>query len=903
MDIKAIEFSQSSQIILFGIDKYQSKHLADLRSPTKDVASLLHVLTNPHAGSIPLENIKIIEQHQPKSLVIEKIQDKVNSARDGDSLLFYFAGHGIINNSKFYLCLGETAIDNLDKTALSSIELNDLFSNFGGRGLIFILDCCRSAGFAELAPSYFSNLKEKDFKILLSASRSEQNSWELENENGTLFTKHFVRVLAGEIVISRTSGLIYFSELFEYLSTQLEEDLRLNYPNAPKQEVVFTGVYKKDPLLFFHKDLSLKQMLLKTTRYSREYIIKIIKRATAIAAITIIFALGVTFSILDKSQFAVITESNVSVYKGIHHFALLGFPKHLYTLNVNANDLLPKSKLRNKLALAGTLGKQVFPMVIDECNDGKKVELYTALGEISKARSIALKAIYNKNPSQSRNKSNILNYFKYIQTPRDSIVLISLILNPSNSVLDKRAAIGCLTRISLKTASKYAFQWKVNLIEDFYSQREILNNIQSKDKKQVSQYLSKLLTGHFAANLVPLIFETAILYDVKLKDDDIITLLKNVQYNDGLALGYLMRKNNYATLQKQFENFIIQSQIKLKKGEDPNYDAINFILTALIAQDKPIGICDHLLNLSVQLHSNESMQLLLAQCPEVETELRQNPEYLAEKFQRDPFIILELARKKMVNYAFIENTFNLLPTPYHQEILINAMAYLKSREAIPLLLKHLPYSESDILPTLRVASIRTLREMNVKFGQFPVSIPLDWDDVTVEALRWKAITDRAGVNSTIISLMPQKDKSMLIANLISKVQPDQKLLQVAREGLSKSGDEKLNAEIILSMYGNKTELYALLNNKELEVRNNAMKYSGFNKNFKSVAISILMISDNFPNEQLSLLKKELEIQNEFYLMNKAIRATSIEKKWLRDIICEKYKEYVTDGTFYLMDKD
>ena len=75
--------------------------------------------------------------------IFEQVRDLVDRADDGDSILFFYAGHGVAIESNTYLVLPETSPFNETNTALKLSDINHYLSK-NKRLNIRIFDCCHS---------------------------------------------------------------------------------------------------------------------------------------------------------------------------------------------------------------------------------------------------------------------------------------------------------------------------------------------------------------------------------------------------------------------------------------------------------------------------------------------------------------------------------------------------------------------------------------------------------------------------------------------------------------------------------------------------------------------------------------------------------------------------------------
>lgn len=144
----------------------------------------------------------IIEKQTLKDAVRELFGD------DSEIALFYFAGHGYIEDTGGFLCAGDCKTGD-DGLALS--EVMTLANNSKAKNKVVILDSCHSGvagnptnltGFAEI----------KEGMTILTASTAEQYAMEVPGGGAGVFTNLFVDALGGaasNLVGDVTPGSVY----------------------------------------------------------------------------------------------------------------------------------------------------------------------------------------------------------------------------------------------------------------------------------------------------------------------------------------------------------------------------------------------------------------------------------------------------------------------------------------------------------------------------------------------------------------------------------------------------------------------------------------------------------------------------------------------------------------------
>jgi uncharacterized caspase-like protein len=135
--------------LVIGNSNYADLRLAKLKTPEADVRALANLLRAPEVGGFDevlcLTN-PTFAKAQPA--VTEFFADK----RIDDLLLFYFSGHGVLDDiqNRLYLALKDTdtSTNRLRGTALDSQFVKQEMDNSRARQQVLMLDCCHSGAFA-----------------------------------------------------------------------------------------------------------------------------------------------------------------------------------------------------------------------------------------------------------------------------------------------------------------------------------------------------------------------------------------------------------------------------------------------------------------------------------------------------------------------------------------------------------------------------------------------------------------------------------------------------------------------------------------------------------------------------------------------------------------------------------
>ena len=192
--------------LVVGIDYYE--HVSSLYGCVNDAYTVKAVLDRNSDGTINFSN-KILTGTGPADPVTRaQLRESIKDLFLGEceTALFYFAGHGHIENTGGYLIASDV------RTGDEGIALSDVvtFANqSSARNRIIILDSCHS-GVAGALPSLPSSAELKEGTTILTASTAEQ--YATETNGAGIFTTLLVDALngaAGNLVGDITPGSIY----------------------------------------------------------------------------------------------------------------------------------------------------------------------------------------------------------------------------------------------------------------------------------------------------------------------------------------------------------------------------------------------------------------------------------------------------------------------------------------------------------------------------------------------------------------------------------------------------------------------------------------------------------------------------------------------------------------------
>ncbi|MFI6853939.1 caspase domain-containing protein [Streptomyces sp. NPDC050416] len=195
--------------LIIGIDYYD--HLDLLTGCVNDAFAVRATVERNSDGTLNFPSPQVMTGTNAERRVLKR--DLKEAARklfadDSDIALFYFAGHGYIEDTGGFLCASDSETGD---DGLSLAELMQLANKSRSRNKVIILDSCHSGAVGSSATT--SGLAEiSDGVTILTASTAEQESYETPGGGAGVFTSLFVDALNGaaaNLVGDITPGSVY----------------------------------------------------------------------------------------------------------------------------------------------------------------------------------------------------------------------------------------------------------------------------------------------------------------------------------------------------------------------------------------------------------------------------------------------------------------------------------------------------------------------------------------------------------------------------------------------------------------------------------------------------------------------------------------------------------------------
>ncbi|MER5384233.1 PQQ-binding-like beta-propeller repeat protein [Streptomyces sp. NPDC002688] len=132
--------------MIVGIDAYTNPDLQPLPTAAAGAKRLAALLHDSSVWGLPPAHVTVLGAETSKEQILAAVRDAAKQATD--TLLVYFAGHGLRNRTRdqLYLGLADADENHPQVGALSYLELRDVLRQAGHRARyrITVLDCCYS---------------------------------------------------------------------------------------------------------------------------------------------------------------------------------------------------------------------------------------------------------------------------------------------------------------------------------------------------------------------------------------------------------------------------------------------------------------------------------------------------------------------------------------------------------------------------------------------------------------------------------------------------------------------------------------------------------------------------------------------------------------------------------------
>ncbi len=234
--------------VVVGIDRYADPQLPELRCAVNDAETITAALQ--HTANCPPAHVQVLalpaKQTQgycpTKARILDALRRAAQIARAESTMLFFFAGHGLLIEQRPYLVPYDARISDEEKQRvaerlLSLEEIEAVFSKCPVSHRIMFLDCCQVAGslpgdsIAASPPraNEASHMADwvrvaarqlKGWILVLSCSPGEQSLEDVGWGQHGIFSHFLAEGLRGQADLNG-DGIVSLAELVQYLADRV----------------------------------------------------------------------------------------------------------------------------------------------------------------------------------------------------------------------------------------------------------------------------------------------------------------------------------------------------------------------------------------------------------------------------------------------------------------------------------------------------------------------------------------------------------------------------------------------------------------------------------------------------------------------------------------------------------
>lgn len=205
----------------FPIDPH---NLPELEGPRNDPVLLRGALCHEEIGLFPADNVRLVTE-RTMAEVLAEVEDFLRSASRQDTVLLYYSGHGMLDQSgELFLCTRDSRTDRLRSTAVKASDLRAMMDESSAAATVVVLDCCHSGRFkGGDVPSALAGRG----RFVMTSTRSGELANDAHVRNhASLFTHHLAAGMLHGARDHDGDGVVTLSELYDYVHTALADEGR-----------------------------------------------------------------------------------------------------------------------------------------------------------------------------------------------------------------------------------------------------------------------------------------------------------------------------------------------------------------------------------------------------------------------------------------------------------------------------------------------------------------------------------------------------------------------------------------------------------------------------------------------------------------------------------------------------
>lgn len=206
------------RVLIVYESQYDNESVIDLPLAEKDARNLSSVISK-----IPDSKIEVLS-NPTFGEFMSKFKKWIKSAKKSDSLIFYYAGHGMSKDGNFYFIPSDA--DPEDEYTWVPFDRLKRYVPKGVK-IVWLIDACYSGSMVKGRPLREIRVEKEALKVdnnqvVITSSSGNEISREMPDKSGGVFTVALVEALKGKADENK-DGWIESGELYDYVKNRVKE--------------------------------------------------------------------------------------------------------------------------------------------------------------------------------------------------------------------------------------------------------------------------------------------------------------------------------------------------------------------------------------------------------------------------------------------------------------------------------------------------------------------------------------------------------------------------------------------------------------------------------------------------------------------------------------------------------
>lgn len=224
----------SMYIIAVGVSNYKDVNIR-LTSPRDDASALTKHLKQVAEGMYgSVETTVLLDSEATVKGIMKAMNDVVARAKIQDTVVIFFAGHGITVKGKYYFLPYEADVTQVEASCITTDDLSDFIRGIAAKKIALLMDTCQSGsavrdlGVVAMTRSVeerrlVATLAKDQGIAVFSASSESQAAYEIRELGHGIFTWCVINALTVHRDEITRNGVITIGGLLDYVSKATRE--------------------------------------------------------------------------------------------------------------------------------------------------------------------------------------------------------------------------------------------------------------------------------------------------------------------------------------------------------------------------------------------------------------------------------------------------------------------------------------------------------------------------------------------------------------------------------------------------------------------------------------------------------------------------------------------------------